>query len=73
MCMTEMRREWEIDEALDVQPDREFDGVGDFEDAPDAVAAVHGAGGDADRAEQFVELNRDARRDAPLPDDERPL
>ena len=31
---------------LDVQPDQEFDGVGDFEDAPDAVAAVHGAGGD---------------------------
>ncbi len=61
------------DEGLSVEPDVTLADADALDDAPDASAALHEAGGDADRAERLLEASIDSRTDEPLPDDERPV
>ena len=62
------------DEALEIEPDEELDDPAILDDAADATAAIHGAGGDADRAESLIESTvLRPRHDEPVPDDERPV
>lgn len=60
------------DEGLDVEPDVTLVDADAIDDAPDASAALHEAGGDADRAERLLEASIDSQLGEPVPDDERP-
>jgi hypothetical protein len=60
------------DEELAVDPDESADTASVEDDAVDAIAALHEAGGDADRAETLLESARGSQSGEPVPDDERP-
>jgi hypothetical protein len=60
-------------ESLEIEPDEEFEDVAFLDDAADATAAIHGGGGDADRAESLIEATGRMRHGEPVPDDERPV
>ena len=66
------RDDREDDDGLDVEPEVTLADADAVDAAPDASAALHEAGGDADRAERLLEASIDAPSDELLRDDERP-